>query len=66
VLDRYDLKRACLPQFLALLRGEELRVEKPRPPRRMRASLRRRALRRARRQQVTERHSMDASRVLVE
>jgi glycosyltransferase involved in cell wall biosynthesis len=66
VLDRYDLKRACLPQFLALLRGEELRVEKPRPPRRMRASLRRRALRRARRQQVTEPHSMDASRVLVE
>jgi glycosyltransferase involved in cell wall biosynthesis len=45
VLDQYDVERKCLPQFLALLRGAV-----PGSPRRLqRASVRRRAARRARR-----------------
>src|SRR5262245_54012613 len=45
-VERFDVERTCLPQWLALLRGEE-----PRRPRRVqRASMRRRALRRAKRQ----------------
>jgi glycosyltransferase involved in cell wall biosynthesis len=44
-LEQFDMERKCLPQLLALLRGDAQR-----PPRRQRASLRRRTLRRAKRQ----------------
>jgi glycosyltransferase involved in cell wall biosynthesis len=45
VLEQYDVERKCLPQFLALLRGTT-----PRAPRKLqRASVRRRAARRAKR-----------------
>ncbi len=45
-VEQFDVERKCLPQLLRLLRGDAPR----RPPRPHRASVRRRALRRARRQ----------------
>jgi glycosyltransferase involved in cell wall biosynthesis len=45
-LEQFDMERKCLPQLLALLRGDT----PPQPRRQARASLRRRTLRRAKRQ----------------
>jgi glycosyltransferase involved in cell wall biosynthesis len=57
VLDQYDVERKCLPQFLALLRGTTLRS----PRKLQRASVRRRAARRAKRRKEVW-HGLPATR----
>ena len=50
VLEQYDMERKSVPEFLALLRDEA----PGRPRRTQRASMRRRAIRRAKRQKARE------------